>query len=120
MWRGSTLKLIDLNLPLSPGLLNAPPDWAPSRYCAPELRTGQLTECCNIYSMGALLFFLVTGRRPDPKASEQHPRTYNKRINPHFDAIVAKATAQDPQERYASIAQIRNCQHLARLFYSAK
>lgn len=119
MWRGNTLKLIDLSVPKELRLLSYNPEMRQSRFLAPEAAKEILSAQSNIYSLGATLFFLLTGRRPDPQG-DLHPRSFNKRVSTHFDHVIAKATAPDPADRYLSISQLRNCSEIASLFHGTK
>lgn len=72
-------------------------------YLAPELRTGQPASVqSDIYAMGVLLRFLVTGSSaPDAKIAQPPSVTTQK-----IEAIIARATESDPRLRYASAEQL--------------
>ncbi len=51
------------------------------KYLAPERVNSKPDERSNMYSMGATLFFLITGRSPVKGVEALHPRSYNKRVS---------------------------------------
>ena len=120
MWRGNTLKLIDLGPDPSRGIFSARAGKSYLKYLAPERVNSKPDERTNMYSMGATLFFLITGRSPVKGVEALHPRSYNKRVSPQLDAIIARLTAADYKDRYASIAELKDCAFMAQLFYGTK
>lgn len=86
------------------------------RYMAPEqLRPGaRVDERSDIYSLGAILYRMATGRAPfdavsdasliDAIAGQTPPRpsTIDPDILPSLEAIILKAIALDPGRRFAS------------------
>ena len=87
-----------------------------ARYMSPEqLKGEEATPRSDIYSVGILLYHCLTGRPPfsgDVKSlARQHinnnptpPRKLNKRITPRMEAVILKALAKDPYDRYPSAA----------------
>jgi len=120
MWRGNTLKLIDLGPDPSRGIFSARAGKSYLKYLAPERVNSKPDERSNMYSMGATLFFLITGRSPVKGVEALHPRSYNKRVSPQLDAIIARLTAADFKDRYASVAELKDCAFMAQLFYGTK
>ncbi len=120
MWRGNTLKLIDLGPDPSRGIFTARAGKSYMKYLAPERVSSKPDERSNMYSMGATLFFLITGRSPVKGVEALHPRSYNKRVSPQLDAIISRLTAADFRDRYASIAELKDCAFMAQLFYGTK
>lgn len=74
-------------------------------YLPPEQFRGQPTTQSDIYAMGASLFYILTGEEPDP-ISVLHPRKTNPSVSAELDAICAKATAIELQDRYATAKDI--------------
>ena len=85
-----------------------------ARYMSPEqLRGGEATPESDIYSVGVLLYHCLTGKPPfsgDVKSlAHQHmrelptpPRRLNKKVSPGMEAVILKALAKDPGDRYRS------------------
>ncbi len=75
-------------------------------FAAPEQLDGkQVSTASDIYSLGALLHWLVFGRAPEGTGSrsEMRPVWAEFRRMPDLLAIANKATANDPEHRYATV-----------------
>jgi tetratricopeptide (TPR) repeat protein len=100
------------------------PYMAPEQLRAYRDRTGSLDGRCDVYSLGVILFELLTGRHPFPTRKgttrdvipdlladrEKSPpsvRTWNRAVSPAAEAIVRKCLAADPAERYRSAEDLR-------------
>jgi eukaryotic-like serine/threonine-protein kinase len=92
-----------------------------AQYLSPEQARGEGVDArSDVYSMGCMLFELVTGAPPftgdSPVAvAYQHvredprlPSSINPEIPPELDAIVLKAMSKNPANRYQSAAEMRN------------
>ena len=102
-------------------------------YAAPELRRRPAPDlasavCADAYSLGAILYELLTGKKPfEPDRDDERvnrrlalpprPATLNSKVTPAIDAVVMKALAIDPAQRYqtpqelaAAFAQARSAQ----------
>jgi len=123
MTRGGRLKVADFGiariesagLTLAGGLIGTP------SYMAPEQFLGNpIDRRVDLYAAGVLLYQLLTGQQPFVGSTE---RLMHKVLNeaprppstvefglsrPHgYDAIVAKALAKEPDERFANAAAFR-------------
>jgi serine/threonine protein kinase len=94
----------------------APPTAA---YMSPEQLQGHpLDQRTDIFSFGVVLFEMLTGRRPFTGTTlaalskdilltaAPPPSALNWDLQPDFDAIVAKALAKKPDERYEAAATL--------------
>jgi serine/threonine-protein kinase len=87
------------------------------QYMAPEQAAGRLHElgpASDVYSLGATLYTLLTGRTaiggttaPEAIADAasgqfRRPRSVNKKVPPALEAVCLKAMALRPTDRYAS------------------
>lgn len=67
----------------------------------------------DIYSLGATLYHLLTGRRPAKDAHKVEPIEATDGISPAVAAIIQKAMAPDPAWRYQSAAEmLHDLEHL--------
>ena len=96
-------------------------------YAGPELQRGEsITTATDVYSLGALLFHLLTGARPpaEPIRPSHIARHHSQalRLRGDLDCIVLKAMQQDPQLRYPSAAELADDlqRHLERRPVSAR
>jgi hypothetical protein len=70
-----------------------------------ELERKPVDVRSSVYSLGAILFTTLTGRPPDSsRMAEARPPPSEQRaeLAPDVDAVVARAMAWDPAERYAN------------------
>jgi len=84
---------------------------AVSYFKAPEALAGKPEIRSDIYSMGALLYLLLTGMPPDESTLRHRrrlrsPREINVRISQHVDECVMQALAVEPEERFASMTDL--------------
>ena len=97
--RGSEARLQDLGLAVwryKQGEGIAP-------YQAPE----QLTQTnltlpgphTDVYQLGAILYFLITGQLRSASTPGSKPSTYNQAVSPKLDAALIRAVALQPKER---------------------
>jgi serine/threonine-protein kinase len=92
-----------------------------AQYLSPEQARGEGVDArSDVYSVGCMLYELITGAPPftgdSPVAvAYQHvredprlPSSINPRVPPELDAIVLKAMSKNPANRYQSAAEMRN------------
>lgn len=92
-------------------------------FMAPEqaISAKDVTESADVYSLGAVLYQMVTGRKhfqssgnllADVQALQNHqpmrPRHINKHIDPDLELIIMKALRIDPMQRYRNVTALRN------------
>ena len=93
----------------SPGTIMGTP-----AYMSPEQASGrieQVDQRSDIYSLGGILYSMLTGQYPHregdrPEGALISPRKINRNIPAAVDAICMKAMAPEPSERYQSANQI--------------
>jgi predicted Ser/Thr protein kinase len=90
-------------------------------YMSPEQLLGDPVDArSDIYSLGCILYQMLTGRRSfDEPTREQmikrrltekapHPRELVSDLPKTLDLIVARMLARTPQDRYATVAEVRD------------
>src|SRR6266566_1471338 len=82
-----------------------------TNFSAPEVLLGKLEPCSDIYSLGALLYFLLTGTPPEEPALRiqqrlPSPGEINSKINSSLDEFVMKALSMEASERYQSAIEM--------------
>jgi serine/threonine protein kinase len=89
-------------------------------YMAPEQAAGSATvdRRADVYSLGVLLFEMVTGRHPFPSATdseyilrhaEDKPPRPSKLVSkcpPALDDVILRCLSKKPEQRYADAAQV--------------
>jgi beta-lactam-binding protein with PASTA domain/tRNA A-37 threonylcarbamoyl transferase component Bud32 len=89
-------------------------------YLSPEQAQGQpVDRRSDLYSLGAVMYEMVTGRPPFTGESavavaSKHvleqpdpPSTLNPDVSPELDAVIMKALAKNPANRYQSAEEMR-------------
>ena len=107
-------KLIDFGIAETCGAEgDAPPSGTSSRgltpgYASPEqLRGSTLTVASDVYSLGVLLYELLTGARPQAAEGEPAPPSeLSREVSRDLDSIVLKALRPSPEQRYATVGEL--------------
>jgi serine/threonine-protein kinase len=71
-------------------------------FAAPEQYAGKSGVRSDLYNLGALLYYLLSGG----KEPGQGPKLEQAGVTPELARIVAKLLAVDPQQRYASAGEV--------------
>jgi putative nucleotidyltransferase with HDIG domain len=91
-------------------------------YMSPEQCLGDthLDHRSDIYSLGVVLYQTVTGRLPftgetagrlivcHVQEEPPHPQKLNPRVSPAMSAVILKAMAKRPDQRFASMRELRD------------
>ena len=82
-----------------------------SNYTAPEVLSGKPEPRSDIYSLGAVLYILLTGVPPDDATARLHrrlrsPSEINPRLNSTIDELIMKAVAIDSTERFPNASSL--------------
>ena len=90
-------------------------------YMAPEQIRGQMVDGrTDIYALGAVMYQMVTGRPPfeggDPLSiafkhvheAPDPPRRVSAAVPPDWEALILKALAKDPADRFQTAAELRD------------
>jgi serine/threonine-protein kinase len=87
----------------NPGVAMGTPE-----YMAPEQATGGAVDHrSDIYSVGALLYEMVTGLPPQKREGGlMSPRSLRLQLSEELDRIIVRALEPDPASRYQSMAQL--------------
>lgn len=103
------------SLTLSGSVLGTPSFMAPEQAAG---KTEHVTEAAEIYSLGAILYYLLAGRPPFVADSALStlvqvlesdvisPRAVNPRVSPELEQVCLRCLEKRPEYRYASAAEL--------------
>jgi serine/threonine protein kinase len=60
----------------------------------------------DVFSLGAILYFLLTGQHPAKASEALQPRQLDQSVDPRLNAICARATHPQRTQRYASAREL--------------
>lgn len=77
-------------------------------YAPPEQweDAAQTDERSDVYSLGATLFYVLTGKAPSPVYGSQRLRPYRPELDVGAEALVLKCLQPDPSQRYANSSEL--------------
>jgi hypothetical protein len=101
-----SIKLIDFSLALKMQSRKTTDSCGKHAYTPPEQFREQATPQSDIYSLGATLFFMLTGANPKP-LSRSSPASKMESLSDRVNAIVEHATELDLEKRYESVVWMR-------------
>lgn len=108
-------KLQDFSQATATGIVQGSPE-----FMSPEQARGQrATFRSDVFSVGAILYFLLSGTRPFSRGNalatlhavlnekEEALQSRNPKVSGRLASLVHKALAKNPEERYASMKEFR-------------
>jgi len=111
-YRGSPALMVSWLLPSIRDLLPAvSTDTHATYFAAPEVVPGKIEACSDVYSLGALLYLLLTGKVPDiptldPPYSLVAPHELNSAISDSLEGVIMRALAFEPVNRFQSAEEM--------------
>lgn len=111
IYNDSKIKLIDFGISKIKDMINADTvyQFATNRYAAPEVvqHSENATEQSDIYSLGAVIYYLFTGENP-PLSNEFEEYILKSGMDINLQRIVAKMIKCNLGERYKDIFEVKN------------
>ncbi len=74
-------------------------------YIPPEQLRGKAVVESDLYAFGGTIYFLLTGQDPLP-LSIAHPKAIADDVDADLDAIIARCSAFEPEDRFHSAAEV--------------
>ena len=72
-------------------------------YMAPEQLEGAADERSDVFGLGGILYFLLTGQHPSPSVSAEASWTADRPVPAALRAIVERSRHGDPSQRYQTV-----------------
>jgi hypothetical protein len=76
-------------------------------YVPPEQLRGDTVPASDLYALGATLYFIATGKDPEP-ISSSHPHAVKAELSNEFDLLVSTLTLPDLTERCKNTSELRD------------
>lgn len=111
--RSEGVKLIDFNVAQQSDSTATGTVVGKHSYLPPEQFRGKPTPKSDIYAFGATIYYLLTGKDPEPLTCS-HPIIANDKTPLVLDEIVARCTALDQSDRFDSVDEIYSTLKAAR------
>lgn len=104
------VKLIDFGLArhFDPGKRRDTEAMGSVGYAPPEVweDVGQTDARSDVYSLGATLYFVLTGKPPSPVYGTHKLGPYRPGISPELETLVLRCMEPDPAKRFGSAAEL--------------
>lgn len=104
--RDNRVILIDFNISVEENAMRTRTVMGKQRYMAPEQYRGTPSTQSDIYSLGATLYFLLTGREPEPITVARVSKHVDG-VSGELDGVIAKCTALEESDRFETVAMVR-------------
>lgn len=120
MITGSTLKLIDFGSAIYQDEIKTGPGICATKgYAAPEIyQDGIVDERCNVYAIGMLLYYMVTGKYITVISDQMNNVDLSEHCSMRLKNIINRCLKFNPSLRYSSIKQLN--QHLSAMIHKDK
>ncbi|MDZ4835394.1 MAG: serine/threonine-protein kinase [Candidatus Melainabacteria bacterium] len=99
------LKLVDFNVAQQTDSTATGTVVGKHSYLPPEQFRGTPVSQSDLYSLGATLHYLLTGKDPEP-ISVSRPRRVNPEVSEAMDLFVSRATAMTLEARHQDVAEL--------------
>jgi len=101
IWDGTTVKLVDFNVAEEVNTSASQTIVGKHCFLAPEQWCGNFTPAGDLYQLGCTLYYLATGKDPEPLA-QSDPSVVRDDLSQPFCAIVRKLTSLEAADRFAT------------------
>ncbi|MBK9142151.1 MAG: serine/threonine protein kinase [Candidatus Melainabacteria bacterium] len=103
--QGGRIKLVDFTVAHQFETVRLSTVVGKQSYIAPEQVRGYPCPQSDIYSLGATIYYCLTGEDPEPITASS-PGEKRPDISPELDRVIRKATALGLDERYAAASEL--------------
>lgn len=99
----ATIKLIDFSVAVSAQQSTSVKTSGKRAYMPPEQFRGEISQACDIYALGCVLYFMATGKDPIPLSQS----SIGSNVSPALDRVIQGCTRLEADDRYESISWIK-------------